>query len=268
MLIQVHGWRKAALGARFFDGGTGEIDLNDPKVKAAIAAAVATETEGLRKNRDDFRSEKEKLAERLAEFEKRWEPLKAFDPTMIASLMSKFEKDEEAKLIAEGKLDEVLNRRTEAMRKDAETRITAATAKLTELEARETALNNRIAQLVIGAKVREAAIKVGLTPTAIVDAERDALSVFSLDDHESPVMREGDGKTLVMGKDGKTPKTPAEWLEGMREAKPHWWPPSAGGGAGGSGGGTNRGGKGPDLDKMTPRQKLQFGLGKQAEDAA
>jgi hypothetical protein len=262
MLVNLFPWKKHAPVVRYFDGG---INLEDPAVKEAIEKIVSEQTAGLKKNRDDLLEEKRKLGEKFQELETRWAPLKEFDPTMLASILERFEKDEEAKLIAAGKLDEVLNRRTDAMRKDAEKLVLAAQERATAFESATTALKGRIAQLVIGAKIRESAVKLGLAPTAIADAERDGMAVFDLDENENPVMHDVDG-TLVLGKDGKSPKPPAEWLDGMREAKPHWWPPSGGGGAGG-GGDRQRRGNGLDLEKMSPRDKLMVGLDKQSESA-
>ena len=45
-----------------------------------------------------------------------------------------------------------------------------------------------------------------------------------------------DGKPLL-GKDARAPLTVTEWLEGMKDKAPHWWPAGSGGGAGNGGGG-------------------------------
>jgi hypothetical protein len=43
------------------------------------------------------------------------------------------------------------------------------------------------------------------------------------------------GEDVVLGKDGKTPLTPIEWAESLRESAAHLWPKAQGTGAPGSG---------------------------------
>ena len=92
----------------------------------------------------------------------------------------------------------------------------------------------------LDSEITKAATKAGLHAVAIDDALLYARSIFSLDDQGNAVQLGEDSKP-VLGKDGKTPFTPLEWLEAMRETKPHWFPATAtGGGArpnGGTGGG-------------------------------
>jgi len=106
---------------------------------------------------------------------------------------------------------------------------------------------------VLDNEVREAAVKIGLHPSAIDDALLHARNIFSIDDDGHAVQLDDDTEEPVLGKDGKTPFSPLEWLEGMREKKPHWWP--AGSSGGGAGGGRGAGGK-PDLSGLSPTARL------------
>ena len=81
-----------------------------------------------------------------------------------------------------------------------------------------------------------AAAKAGIHAFAVEDALLRARSLFTLDDKGEAIQVGPDGAP-VLGKDGKTAFTPAEWLEAMKETAPHWFPaPGSGGGANGSGG--------------------------------
>ena len=85
--------------------------------------------------------------------------------------------------------------------------------------------------------IRAAAAKAGLHQHAIDDALFRARSMFSLDETGNAVQLGDDGRP-VLGKDGKSPFAPLEWLEGMKDKAPHWFPSTAsGGGAGGGGAG-------------------------------
>jgi len=109
--------------------------------------------------------------------------------------------------------------------------------------------------------VRQAAAKVGVHPPAVEDALFRARAMFSLDESGNAVqVREG---SVVMGKDGKTPYSPVEWLESMREAAPHWFPAmAAGSGASQSkGSGSNgqaRTVKRATFDGWTPKEKAAY----------
>jgi hypothetical protein len=100
--------------------------------------------------------------------------------------------------------------------------------------------DEQLARLAIDGAVREAAAKAALVPAAIDDALGRGRRVFTLDENGRPVARDAES-AVVPGKDGERPMTPAEWLESMREAAPHWWPPSSGAGAPGAGARGNEG---------------------------
>ncbi len=243
------------------DGGTPAVNIADPAVKAAIDAAVASQVAGLKTNRDEILGEKAKLKEEF-------DALKASvaelgDLKAAKSLLETVSKSEEAKLIAEGKIDQVLDKRTESMRKDADTKVSAATKRVTELEAVIAERDTVIASLVIDSRVDEAIGKSeGVQPTARKDIRRAAREIFKVNKQYQPEARNAEG-TLLMGKNGKDPLTPSEWLESMREENPHWWGTSAGGGAGGNSSVPSKGGRpsADQLNKMSGQQLLERALG-------
>lgn len=219
-------------------GGAGEqqITADDPRVKALIDDAVKNATNGLEANRNEVLGEKKKLQDQLTQLSKTWDGL---DPEHVRKIMQRLENDEETRLIAEGKVDEVLARRTEALQKDFQKRLEAADNARTELEKTNGTLTDRIKNLVIDSMVRQAASEMNVVPSAIEDALFRAKTVFDLSDDDSLVARDSDG-SVRLGKNGKDPLSPGEWLEAMKEKAPHWFPAPSGGGA--SGGGRGKGG--------------------------
>ena len=215
-------------------------------------------------NRDEILGEKTKIADKFKALETQWA---GYDPEAVQALMKRIETDEDTKLMAEGRMDEVITRRTEAMRGDADTRIQAAEAKTAEgVEALKGAIA-RIANLVIGTAVRDAAAKSeGFLPTALPDMERRAKEVFSLGENDEIEARKPDG-TLIIGKNGTDALSPADWLtDTMRTEAPHWWGISAGGGAGGNNGpGGSSDTPIKDLDKLSGRQLIGIGVRKAAQ---
>lgn len=205
-------------------GGGGDDLLNDPKVKAAIAAAIEKEVTGLKSKNAELIGDSKKLKEQLARFE-------GIDPDVVRTIMKRFADDEEAGLIKAGKFDEVLEKRTSKMREDFQKQLDAAKGDAAKARQLAKAFQGRV----LDDAVRAAATKAGLHQHAIEDALFRARSMFTLDENGQAVQLAEDGKP-VLGKDGKSAFGPSEWLEGMKEKAPHWFPANAsGGGASGSG---------------------------------
>jgi hypothetical protein len=113
-------------------------------------------------------------------------------------------------------------------------RVKTADGRIAELETLMQARDEQLGSLVVDDRIRDAAAKAGLIASATEDALHRGRQVFALDREGRAVARDGEG-AAILGADGKSPLSPAEWLEGMRETAPHWWPPSSGAGAPGAG---------------------------------
>lgn len=167
--------------------------------------------------------------------------------------MQRFDGDEEAKLIAEGKLDQVIDKRTSRMREDFEKKLGEATGRADKASKLAQAFQGRV----LDEAVRAAAAKAGLHQHAIDDALFRARTMFSLDENGQAVQFGEDGKP-VLGKDGKNPFTPMEWLEGMKDKAPHWFPATAsGGGAHGGGGGGGKTMKQSEFQALKPADRAK-----------
>lgn len=188
--------------------------------------------------RIELATAKREAAERRVAIRAIEEKYAGIDPDKTREMLAKLDQDGEAALIAAGKIDEVITKRSEKMRADLQRQIDEANGKATSAEERvkkysQRVLDDRIRDAVIG-KVHVHAIKSG-------DVLRAAREIFTLDENGNAVQLGSDGQ-LILGKDGKTPFSPAEWIESMAEIAPHWFPQgSSGGGASGSGSGSNGG---------------------------
>jgi len=213
-------------------GAGGQIDPSAPAIKSLIDKAVKEATSGLAANRDEILTEKKTLQQKIEEMSKTWEGL---DPQAVRTIMSRLENDEEAKLLAEGKTDAVIERRTERLKADHQKQLEKAEQSRMTLQEQLEAAQGQVKKLMVEGSLRQAAAELGVVPSAIEDALFRAMGVFTVREDGKLVAEEG-GST-VYGKDGKNPMTPAEWLETMKEKAPHWFPaPSGGGAAGGPGG--------------------------------
>lgn len=207
------------------EGGGGSVTIT-PEVQALIDAAVEKTTSGL----------KAKNGELLGKLKESTDQLKSFDgidPAAVRTILSKFASDEEAGLIAKGDIDTVLKKRTERLQADYDKKLGTESERATKAEAKAAKLADRT----LAGTLRDAAIKAGALPEAMEDIVLRARSLWVLNDDGEAVAVDSDGE-VILGKDGKTPLTPAEWAESLRETAPHLWPRAQGAGAQGSGRGS------------------------------
>ena len=204
-----------------------EIDLNNPQVQEAIRQAVDSQIVGLKTKNGELIATQKELKEKLSSFD-------GIDADATRELLKRFENDEDAKLIAEGKVDEVLNKRTERMRAEFENALGESRSETESAVKRSEGLLNRVRD----DHLRQAAIKSGVLPEAVDDVVYLGREFFSLDETAEPIYSHND---MRYGKDGKTPLPPTEWVDGLRDNKPHWWPKPKGSGAQGDGNGSGGG---------------------------
>ncbi len=177
-----------------------------------------------------LQKERDAVKETRSALKKMEEQFAGIDPVRVKDMLSKLDQDGEAALIAAGKIDEVIEKRSTKLRNELQKQVEDA-AKLTQAEK---ARADKFSQRVLDNNIRAAAAKAGLHTHAVEDALFRARNMFTLTEDGEAVQLDEDGSP-VLGKDGKTPFSPAEWLEGMRETAPHWFPAgNNGGGAGGS----------------------------------
>ncbi|WP_425267880.1 major capsid protein [Enterobacter hormaechei] len=120
-----------------------------------------------------------KNSELLGTIKQQKENLSRFDgidPDAVRGILQRFSDDEEAKLIAAGKIDEVLDKRTERMRADVDKQIKAANERAEKAEA----FSNKFRDRVLGDAIRAAASKAGALPEASDDLILRAKGTFQL----------------------------------------------------------------------------------------
>lgn len=203
----------------------------------------------LQKERD--RADKEEKARK--DLEKRFEGL---DVDQIREMMKQFENAEEAELLKQGKegikklVEKQMVREREGWQRER--------AQLQKKIDDATGHNKKLSMRALDERVRAAATKAGLHAHAVEDALFRARSIFVVGD-DGEVVQLGDDNKPIMGKDGKTPYGPSEWLESMKETAPHWFPNlnSGGGATGDKGKGGERTMKRSEFEKLSPadRQK-------------
>jgi len=220
------------------DGGNagGEISAD---VQAIIDAKVTEAVTGLKAKNGELLGKLKETGERLKSFD-------GIDPDAVRSMLQKFSDDDEAKLIASGKVDEVLTKRAERMKADFAKEVQAAKEETTKHQTRAEKFTARVMK----GEVLSEASAAGVGAFAMEDAELAAARMFTIDDEGNPVARDG-----VLGKEGK-PLTLKEWFAEVKETRPHWFPATANGGGAGHGQGAGK----PTIsqaafDALPPKQR-------------
>ena len=175
------------------------------------------------KRLEEFRATNVALLKANAEFKKRFEGI---DPDAVRAMAEEQAKLKEEAQIKAGEVDKVIAARERAaVAAFQEKEHKPVVDKLAQREAQLTAITIDQAALA-------EATKRGLRSTALPDLMARARNTFKL---VGNVPQAFDGETLLLGKDGVSPMTLAEWVDGLASSAPHLFEANAGGGAVGYG---------------------------------
>ncbi len=199
-----------------------------------------------------LKAKNEELLGKNKEYQTRLASFNGLDPDRAKALLETMDHDEDLRLFADGKKAVVIDKYTERMR--------ASHATEVEAERQQTAAERQRADAYKGAVLDNhiRSVTGDLHKGAVEDALLLARQIFSLDAKGNAVKLDAEGRP-ELGKDGKSPFSPAEWMEVQRELKPHWFPASTSGsgstGAQGSGSGTGKTMKRGEFNALTPAQQ-------------
>ncbi len=210
-----------------------------PELQAVIDAKVGEAVTGLKTKNTELLGKLKTASDDLKRFD-------GIDPDAVRTVLSKFASDEESTLLKAGKIDEVLNKRTERMQGEHSKALKAEQAARERSEAKAA----KLAQRALDGAILEAA--KGCLDEAKDDVVLRARGLWRLNDDGDAVAM--NGEEVVLGKDGKTPLSPSEWASSLRETASHLWPKAQGSNATGSGQGAQR--TGQDLSKLPARERL------------
>lgn len=178
-------------------------------------------TVGLKTKNQELLNEKKKIQDTLKNFEN-------IDPTKAREALYFLETNSEAQLIKEGKIDELLEKRTSTLRSDHEAMVKELTLKLdSEARGRES-FEMMYKTKMIEDGLRDAAMKAKVRPEAIDDVILRGRREFALAEDGSIESRDGEGR-LKKTLDDKI-LTPTNWIDGLKKSHPHYWPESQGAG--------------------------------------
>lgn len=177
-------------------------------------------------------------------------------PEEIQELLAKQRDADDNKLLTEKNFEELSKKRTERMQTDFDKQIKGKDDAIGKLNAKAM----KLAAGKVSGALTSAASKTGALPEAMEDIVlRGQFQGWAVnDDGDVVALRDGEP---ILGKDGKTPLSPSEWVDTLRETAPHLWPRAQGGNAPGSHNSPAR--NGVDYSKLSPAERItQARLGK------
>jgi len=226
------------VGARFKDGeGEGDGEGaggggGEPTIADQIKAAVDAATAPLKVNRDKILGEKREIKERLDKLSETITKLGGDEGILrLVALHENLSKDELGKLLADGRHDEWFEKKTAALRTGHQKELETLKAQVQELTKQKDDAITRFTTGTLENMVRAGCSAAGVVDTAIGDVVLRTMQVFAWDEELGRHVQKDESGEIVYGKDGKTPMTPQEWIEGRKEDSRHWFPASKGAGA-------------------------------------
>lgn len=189
---------------------------------------------GLKSKNAELLDEKKQVQTKLKEFED-------FDMDSAKEAMDFLQNNKDAQMIKDGKVDELIDKKTSQMRSDHEAALGEVTGQLNESNKKAGLYESLYKGKMVDDSLREAAINAKVRPEAVADILLHGRNIFNLADDNSVEARDSEGK-LRKTVDDKV-LTTTNWIESLKKTSPHYWPDSEGAGARGGG----KGGR-DDLD--------------------
>jgi len=196
-------------------------ELND-----AHRLKMDEEVAGLKSKNAEILDERKKLDLKIKE---------KFDFDAAKEALEFLENNKDAKLIKDGKTDELIEKKLSQVRSDHEAAMGELMQQLKSANDHGMLFEGLYKTKMVEDSLREAAIAAKVRPEAINDVLLHGRTVFSLAEDNSVEARDAEGK-LKKTIDDKV-LTPTNWIEGLKKTAPHYWPDSVGAGARGGGAG-------------------------------
>lgn len=185
------------------------IDLSSPEIQEAIKSQVEQAVSGLKTKNEELIGKIKTQTEQLKSFE-------GIDPERTREVLSKLEQDEDARLVAEGKLDEVVEKRVANMRKDYDGKYNELTSQLEKEQGQVKAYKSKA----ISAEIVKSGSAVGVIPSALNDIILRAQGQFDMDEKGNVIAVDQEGNAIYDA-DGQTPLSVENWVSSLKKDAPH-----------------------------------------------
>ena len=215
------------LRAKAIEAADSEIKEMKESLNQSVQEQINEAVAGLKAKNEELIGEKRRIQEVLKNFED-------IDPKKAREALQFLENNEDAQLIKDGKIDELIEKRTSQLRSDYEKQLEELQTILGEHSKKAETYESLYKSKVIEDTLREVALSAKVRSEAVSDILLRGKMIFQLGEDGSLEARDNDGN-LVKTEDGKI-LTPTNWIESLKSDAPHYWPQSEGAGFHGKGG--------------------------------
>jgi len=195
-----------------------------------------TDDSDYKKHLDEFRTNNRALHAQVEAAKAQVEKYKDIDPEKYRRAvvaLDQLESQAEAELIKDGKLDEVISRRTAAMARDFESQLKATKTAAETAAAERDQYRSKLSGIQIEQTVLGEVERIGkLRPGARQDVTLRARTTWALNEHGDLIAKDEKGGRAY-GTKGE-PLTPTEWAQGLLKDASYLFEPAGGGGAKGN----------------------------------
>ncbi len=191
-----------------------------------------------RTNNVTLQKEKKALEDKLA-------ALGGIDQEKYNEMLKQIEEMDDKKLLDEGKMEELLEQRTERMKNKFESQINKQTEAIEGKTGTIVKLKAQLAKAMIDGRIATAINKVGqLREGALADALHRASGTWKMVEQDDTYIfqPQDESGTIRYGEDGKSVLTDIEWAKELFEQAPFLFEGSSGSGGEGDGGGSRKAG--------------------------
>jgi len=193
--------------------------IENEELREKAVAEFEAQTTGLKTKNDELLNEKKTIQERLKAFDS------IDDPAAAMEALKFIRENEQARLLQEGKFEEVIEKRVSKIKSDAMTQIEDLTTRLDISSKEAVTYKTKFNSKIIEDELRNAALAAGILSEALTDVLMRGRMEFNLaDDGVSIEARDAKG-ALRKNQDGIV-LTPQVWMEGLKSSAPHFWPKS------------------------------------------
>jgi hypothetical protein len=191
----------------------------EKQLETVVTSKVDEAVAGLKNKNTELLQEKKEVMKKLKE-------IGDLDVPAAREALEFLQKDERARLVKEGKIDELLAKETSQLKTDYETRLEELNTQLEESRNESAIHKKKYETKMVEDAIRTAALEAGIRPEALVDVLLRGGSVFSLGDDGSVEARDSQNKLIK--NDDDMILNPTNWIDSLKKTSPHYWPPSVG----------------------------------------
>jgi hypothetical protein len=244
----------------------------DPSLKAfykqsgdgfLLDAEGVEDVTGLKSALDKERSNRRSESEALRLLQDR---VKDLDLDKAREMLQAAEQNDVEKLIKAGKLEEVIQKRTDKMRRDHEAELSKLQADLKAASEAASTLTTELGETLLRSEIAQQAPLKAIRPTAIPDVIARARGVYKVEEKKL-VPYKPDGSPFY-GKIGNKLIEIPEWLDSLQEEAPHFFEASKGTGTPAGGGRPGLPGQGLTLSRDDARDPAKYRAAQAAAEKA